>query len=302
MLTRILTALLFLLSLMSHAESPTNANSTYLRDHALTRGFMLGRPSRAKPTPDGKAVLFLRSEPRVPKLQLYEFDVASKTTKLLLSPEQLLQGADENLSPEEKARRERQRVSVSGFTNYEMSRDGARILLSLSGKLYIFERASGEIHELKTGSGTILDPRFSPDAQFVAYVRDNDLYAIPTTSGGQELRLTTGGSDRLSHGLAEFVAQEEMNRFHGYWWSPDSKQIVFQESDASKVETWFVADPTNLTNLPCPLFIRVPAKSMSRYDSALWPPPEANRTGLNGTTRITRISPKSPGRKMRRSA
>src|SRR5687768_15977063 len=95
------------------AQSQTNS---YLHDHALTRGFMLGRPSSAKPTSDGKSFLFLRAEPRVPKLQLYEFDVATKQTRLLLSPEQLLKGAEENLTPEEKARRERMRVSVGGFT------------------------------------------------------------------------------------------------------------------------------------------------------------------------------------------
>src|SRR5262249_30534196 len=94
------------------AESPQKGkplDATYLRRHALTRGFMLGRPSKPKPTPDGSAVLFLRSQARVPKLSLFEFDVASRKTRELLTPEQLLKGAEENLSPEEKARRERQR-------------------------------------------------------------------------------------------------------------------------------------------------------------------------------------------------
>src|SRR5205085_1560173 len=156
MIRRILMPFAIALACAFNVMSQTKTNS-YLRDHALTRGFMLGRPTRAKPTPDGKAVLFLRAEARVPKLQLYEFDVATKQTRLLLSPEQLLKGAEENLSPEEKARRERARISVGGFTNYELSRDGARILVSLSGKLYIFERASGKVQELKATAGTSLD-------------------------------------------------------------------------------------------------------------------------------------------------
>src|SRR5712692_2886661 len=110
-------------------------DTTYLRDHAQTRGFMLGRPAGAKPTPDGKAVLFLRSEPRVPKMRLYEFDVATGKTRELLTPEQVLNGAAEHLTPEEKARRERMRVSVGGFTSFQLSEDGRLILLSLSGKL-----------------------------------------------------------------------------------------------------------------------------------------------------------------------
>jgi dipeptidyl-peptidase-4 len=39
-------------------------DTTYLRQHAQTRGFMLGRPVRPKITPDGKAVLFLRAQAR----------------------------------------------------------------------------------------------------------------------------------------------------------------------------------------------------------------------------------------------
>src|SRR5262249_35168541 len=56
---------------------------------------------------------------------------------------------------------------------------------------------------------------------------------------------TKGGTEQLTHGLAEFVAQEEMNRFTGYWWSPDSKSIVYEESDAAGVEVWYVSDPAH---------------------------------------------------------
>src|SRR2546423_13597572 len=82
------------------AEAPVD--TSFLRQYALTRGFMLGRPVKPQPTPDGTAVLFLRAEPRVAKLSLYEFDVATKQTRELLSPAKLLAGAEENLSPEEQ--------------------------------------------------------------------------------------------------------------------------------------------------------------------------------------------------------
>src|SRR5438132_121149 len=78
-------------------------DSPYLRDYAATRGFMLGRPVRPKPTPDGKAVLFLRAGARSPKLTLFEFEVATGKARELLTPAALLHGAEEKLSPEEKA-------------------------------------------------------------------------------------------------------------------------------------------------------------------------------------------------------
>src|SRR2546425_3120992 len=150
---------------LSVGEAPLDAS--YLRNHAETRGFMLGRPVKPKPTPDGKAVLFLRSEARVPKLRLYEFDVATGKTKELLTPAALLKGAEEHLTPEEKARRERQRISVGGFTDYQLSEDGRLILLPFGGKLYTYDRQKGAVKELKTGKGTLLDPKFSPDGKKV---------------------------------------------------------------------------------------------------------------------------------------
>jgi dipeptidyl-peptidase 4 len=217
------------------------SDTSFLRDYAETRGFMLGRPVKAVPTPDDKAVLFLRAHARLPQLELLEFDVATGQTHVLLTPAQLLKGAEEKLSPEEKARRERMRVSVGGFTDFQLSKDGEKILLSLSGKLYLVQRATGEVRQLNTGPGTLVDPKFSPDGQSLAYVLDNDIYCLDLATQ-TERRVTHGGSDTLRHGLAEFVAQEEMDRFTGYWWSPDSRSIAYEESDLAGVEIWHVAD------------------------------------------------------------
>src|SRR5262249_7548439 len=156
----------------------------------------------------------------------------------LLSPETLLKGVEEKLSPEEKARRERQRVSLGGFTDYQLTEDGTLVLLSLSGKLYVLTRADGSAKELATGKGTILDPKFSPDGKWVAYVLDHDVYAY-ALAVGKEHAVTTNGSAEKTHGLAEFVAQEEMDRYSGYWWSPDSKHIAYEEADHAGVEVWY---------------------------------------------------------------
>jgi dipeptidyl-peptidase-4 len=248
----------------------TPLDASYLRHHAETRGFMLGRPTRPKPTPHGKAVLFLRSGPRNPTLRLYEFDVATGKTRELLTPEMVLKGAEEHLSAEEKARRERQRVSAGGFTNFHLSADGDKVLVSLSGKLYVLTRATAAVRELKTSEGALLDPQFSPDGSLIAYVVEHDLFTFDLASG-KETRVTTGGSERLTHGLAEFIAQEEMHRFTGYWWSPDGKTLAYEEANADGVEVWYVADPIQPGQKPLPSFYPRPGKANVRVRLGIAP-------------------------------
>jgi dipeptidyl-peptidase-4 len=249
---------------------PQPPEAGYLRTLAQTRGFMLGRPTRPEPTPDGKAVLFLRSEPRSAKLALFEFDVATGQTRELLTPEKVLKGSAEKLSPEEKAQRERMRVTAAGFTTYQLSHDGKLILLPFSGRLYVVERDTAAVRELPTGPGPLLDPKFSPDGSAVSYVRANDVHVLDLASG-KETRVTTGGTEQVPHGLAEFVAQEEMNRFSGYWWSPDSQSIAYQETDNSDVEVWYVADPARPGQQPQPFFYPRPGKANAKVKLGIVP-------------------------------
>lgn len=235
------------------------AEASFLRNYVETRGFTLGRPVRVKPTPDGKSVLFLRAEPRNPRLSLYEFDVSTGGTKQLLTPEAVLKGTEERISPEEKARRERMRVSAGGFTSYELSEDGKLILLSLSGKLYVYQRPTGAVRQLATGEGTLLDPKLSPDGKKVAYVLDYDVYVYDLETN-KERAVTAGGTEVKTNGLAEFVAQEEMGRFTGYWWSPDSTKIAYEEADHTGVEIWYISDPARPSDPPRKQYYPRPGK------------------------------------------
>jgi dipeptidyl-peptidase 4 len=245
-------------------------NPKFLRDYAETRGFSLGQPVQAVPTPDGKSVLFLRSKPRSPELELYEFNLATSETRLLITPAEVLKGTEEVLSAEEKALRERMRVSMKGFTDFKLSKDGLRILLSLSGKLYVLERATKGLQELKTAKGTLIDAKFSPDGKSVSYVLGHDVYAFDLTSG-REQRVTLGGTELVSHGLAEFVAREEMLRFSGYWWSPDSKFIAYQETDNNGVEIWHVADSAKPEDPPYDSFYPRPGKANAKVRLGIIP-------------------------------
>jgi len=214
----------------------------FLRQYAETYRFRLGRPSSITPTPDGEAVLFLRSGPRSFEQDLYVFDVDTGRESVLLTAEDLLGGEEEQLTAEEKARRERMRQAARGVASFRLSEDGERLLIPLSGSLFLMERDSGEVRELERGAGFPIDPQFSPDATQIAYVVDGDLYVYDIASG-EETRLTERPSEAISYGTAEFVAQEEMGRRHGYWWSPDGETLAYQETDESNVEVLRIMDP-----------------------------------------------------------
>jgi dipeptidyl-peptidase-4 len=232
---------LFAFAGVAFAATSTFAADTHCFDEvAATRGYSLGTPVDALPAPDGKSVLYLRSGPRDTIQRLFQYDIATAKERELTTPEALLGGQQENLSVEEKARRERARVSVRGFTAFSLSRDGSHILLSLGGRLFVFARTDGKVIPLP-GEGWIA-PQWSPDGTKVGALRDDDLHVIDVARG-IDTQLTHGAGAALQHGEAEFVAQEEMDRRDGFWWSPDSRSIAYEEADLSPVETDYIADP-----------------------------------------------------------
>ena len=60
-----------------------------------------------------------------------------------------------------------------------------------------------------------------------------DLGLLPM---GAVPELQWAGARAHNRGMAEFVAQEEMDRLTGYWWSPDSDAIALTRVDESPVE------------------------------------------------------------------
>ena len=232
----------------AEAESP---DLQYFRELVETRNYTLGQPVAPKLTPDGASVIFLRSGPRDPVLRLYEFTIADGALREILAPEKLLQGAEEKLSAEEKSRRERARQSLRGFTSFELSKDATKLLVVLGGRLYLINRADSAVAELP-GSDWI-GPKFSPDGKFVAAARERELHVIDLAQK-TERAITSGATETIEHGLAEFVAQEEMDRHDGFWWAPDSKSLAYQETDNSEVETRFIADPLHPEATPAKNF------------------------------------------------
>jgi dipeptidyl-peptidase-4 len=233
------------------AEAPAFDDGGFLEIYAATGGFRSGRPTGFEVTPDGREVLFLRSGPRDSVRNLYALDLESGEEREVLTAAQLLRGTEEELSDEERALRERLRLTARGITSFQLSDDGERLLVPLSGKLFVVDReaSEGAIRELPSDGGYANDPQLSPNGEYVACVRERELWVIDVDRGTQK-KLTSDASETVSNGLAEFVAQEEMSRYHGYWWSPDSRTILFQQNDEAEVETLYASNPIDPSDAP----------------------------------------------------
>lgn len=187
-------------------------------------------------SPDGKRVTYLKAKPDAANVQdLWAADVKGGEPYRLIDSAALSSGNKE-LSEAEKARRERARVAATrGIVEYSWDKQGRFILAPLDGDIYLAAVADGKVTRLTETPGDEVDAKVSPKGGYVSYVRDQNLYIKPAT-GGTETALTTEGKDALSFGTAEFIAQEELDRFTGYWWSPDEARIVYTRVDESGVD------------------------------------------------------------------
>ncbi|MGW4472343.1 prolyl oligopeptidase family serine peptidase [Nonomuraea sp. NPDC004354] len=218
-------------------------SESFPRLHARTRRFTLGVPRGFTISPDGARVLFLRTQSGTdPVTCLWELDTATHVERLLVDP-RALDADDENLPPEERARRERSREQAGGVVAYATDSAVTTAVFALSGGLYVTDVAEGATRRLET-PGAVIDPRLSPDGRLIAYVTGGGL-RVHDLATGDDRALAEPEGDTVTYGLAEFIAAEEMDRHRGYWWAPGSDALLVERADEAPVQTWYIADPAN---------------------------------------------------------
>lgn len=248
------------------------------RQSALTQRFTLGRPRSFAVSAGGGTVLFLRSTGgRDPVNRLWALDAATGEERLLADPEQLLAGGGEELSAEERARRERLREQSAGIVGFATDRDGAVAAFALSGRLFAVTVGDATVTELAAG-GSVVDPRPDPTGGRVAWhcPEDRSLRVVDIASGEVQT-LAADRSPEVSWGAAEFVAAEEMGRLRGFWWSPDGRRLLAARADSSPVPVWHIADPAH-PDRPASS-VRYPAAGTANVDVSVF------LLGLDGSRR-----------------
>ena len=189
-------------------------------------------PRKVKLSPEGRYLTVLRNrEDDRERYDLWAYDRNAGEWAMLVDSEALGSGRD--LSEDEKMQRERARVgSLKGIIDYQWTEDGSGVLVPLDGDLYL-ARLSGETVQLTDTEESELNPALSNTGAYVSFVRDRRLWVGET--GGETQPVTPKEGEDVRWGEAEFVAQEEMARLTGYWWSPDDRRVAVERFDESMV-------------------------------------------------------------------
>lgn len=196
---------------------------------------------------DGRTLFFLkpsRSDAKVLDLWRVSFDGADgaggsvgggePTPRLLVSADELSKKGKARLTEAQRAAQERRRVRHRGITSFGLDEVGKGIVLPVAGYLYYYDLRSGAVTKLFDEPGGELDAKLSPDGRTLAFVRGGEVRLLDLETK-KERTLTSGASETIKNGVAEFIAQEELGRYTGYWWSPKSDRIVFAQVDLSPV-------------------------------------------------------------------
>jgi dipeptidyl-peptidase-4 len=188
-------------------------------------------------TPDGTALTYLKSESASLSRVLWRVTMDGDAPRVVARPPG---GGDTeaNLSAAEKLRRERQRLRETGITQVIPAEEADVRIIPLQGDLYL-QRGDAPLERITESASPEIDPKLTRDGSRIAYVRDDELFVLDLATR-KETRLTQGAGAGITHGLAEFIAQEEMGRSSGFWWSPDGARIAYQETDERHIPLYSI--------------------------------------------------------------
>jgi dipeptidyl-peptidase-4 len=239
-------ALLFYLVTVGWAQSSSPVKPLTI-EAIYAPGGLSGRgPETLEWSPDGTKLSFLQRDDDGEHGELWYVDAATGEKKVLVSAAKLAALApDYNKVKDE---REKERLTRYHVAAYLWAPDSKHLIFDSQGQLWLFDLATSTAVQFTSASDPSGDPKFSPDGSHVSYVRKHNLYVRPVT-GKDEKQLTRDTKEDLFNGDIDWVYAEELAVRSNYFWSPDSKEIVFLHMNETKVPTYPITNwiPTHPT-------------------------------------------------------
>jgi len=242
-----LIALLFGCCIPEIAKAQNPPTKPLTIENLFQPGGLAGRgPETTTWSPDGARVSYVQRDEKGEKGELWYVDAATGEKKVLVSAAKLA-----SLDPDVNKvnnEREKERLTRYHVAAYLWAPDSKHLMFDSQGQLWLYDLGNETAVQFTSAPDPSGDPKFSPDGNHVAYVRKHNLYVRPT-SGKDEKQLTKDTGDNLLNGDIDWVYAEELGVRSNYFWSPDSKEIVFLHMDETNVPTYPITDwiPTHPT-------------------------------------------------------
>lgn len=203
-------------------------------------GGLAGRgPESNAWSPDGTKLSFVQRDEKGEKGELWYVDTATGEKKVLVSAARLA-ALDPDVN-KVKDEREKERLLRYHVAAYLWAPDSKHLIFDSRGQLWMYDLGTETAVQFTSAGDPSGDPKFSPDGNHLAYVRKHNLYVRPV-SGKDEKQLTKDTGDNLLNGDIDWVYAEELGVRSNYFWSPDSKEIVFLHMDETNVPTYPITD------------------------------------------------------------
>ena len=196
----------------------------------------MGVPTSFAFSPDGDCIAYLtQNVSGLRMLRVLELDTQKDVLIFGASEE-----GQKNETLDEELRKQRQRRLGTGVTYFSWI-NGRCILVQQNGNLYVFDDFKSDPRLLVDGqSYSVVDPKPSPLGDMVAFGCNGDIYVVPIT-GGIPRKLTEKENSDVTNGLADYIAQEEMRRPSGFWWSLDGCNVAFTQVDETHITPFNIA-------------------------------------------------------------
>ncbi len=120
---------------------------------------------------------------------------------------------------------------------YRLSPGGDSLVLAADTSLTLFDLKSGSSRNLVSGAQPVGDAQFSPDGHWVGFVRGHNLW-LANLADGSVTSLTTGGTEQLHKGEADWLYSHEFGLKTAYWWAPDSSAVAYLEINDRDVSNY----------------------------------------------------------------
>ena len=234
--------LILALMIASGASAQTSVSPTkpLTLDAIFAEGGLTGRgPENIQWSPDGKRVSFVQRDDEGEHGELWYVDAATGEKKVLVTEANL-----SHLAPDAnkiKDEREKERVLRYHVGAYFWAPDSKHLLFDSQGQLWLYLLESNTAVQFTSSPEPSEDPKFSPDGNHIAFVRKHNLYVQAVTDSTPR-QLTTDTDENILNGEVDWVYSEELSVRSNYFWSPDSKELVFLQMDEKLVPTYPITD------------------------------------------------------------